>query len=405
MRKRFVLAGLLALFMSLKGQKNDSVFKKDTVSKFDVEAMYGHYIQDGNNSAVTGGIGTEKLVVYSPSFKIKRTGPNGHSLSLKTGVDIITSASTDKIDYVVSSASIMDARTYTNIAFTSRQKKQLQWTMGTGFSIESDYFSLPLNFGVTHFSKNKMRTLTAELQMYNDDLRWGRLNIHVGNKPVKLIFPSELRYQQWYETSRRQTLNLRTGWQQIINKRNRIGIFPELTYQNGLLSTPFHRVYFIDNSLRVENLPSKRIKGLLGLKYYRFVGGRTILKNSIDLYADNFGIIAIGIENETAIKINYAFTLTPGFRIYAQQGSDYFAPYAMHLISEKYYTSDYDLSNFTSYKVSLGLRYAPYKHITRNKTLNEIQLRYAYYNRSNGLQAHILTCVINGLFLKHKKKE
>ncbi|MES2616532.1 MAG: DUF3570 domain-containing protein [Bacteroidota bacterium] len=403
MKKKFILAGLLSLFFSLKGQRKDTVFRKDTVSKFDIEAMYGHYIQDGNNSAVTGGIGTEKLSVYSPSFKIKRTGTSGNILSLKTGVDIITSASTDKIDYIVSSASIVDARTYANIAFTTRENKQLQWTFGTGFSIESDYFSLPFNIGVSHQSKNRMRTLTSEIQMYSDDLRWGRLNAQAKHHPVKLIYPSELRYQQWHETSRRQSLNLKTSWQQIINKRSRMGLFPELTYQNGLLATPFHRVYFTDNSLRVENLPSQRIKGLLGLKFYRFAGGRTILKNTIDLYADDFGILAIGLENETAIKLNYALTLSPYFRVYFQKGSKYFAPYAQHLISDKYYTSDFDLSDFTSYKAGIGLRYAPYQHLSRKSTFNDIQLRYAFYSRSNGLHAHALTCVINGLLSKHKK--
>lgn len=392
------------MFLSVRGQTAiKSSVKKDSLNKFEIEAMYGHYIQNGNNSAVTGGRGTEKLTVYSPAFKFKKTDLTGRQVTLKTGVDIISSASTDNIDYIVSSASILDARTYANLTFTSVQKKQKQWWAGSGFSIESDYFSLPFNAGVSLQSKNKMRQVSFEIFYYKDDLRWGRID-QKHYKPQKLIYPSELRYKQWYNTYKRNSYNLKTGIQQVINKRTRIGIFPELAIQEGLLATPFHRVYFRDSTLRVENLPSQRIKSILGLKFNRFTGGRTILKCAVDLYADNFGIMAIGIEQETAIKLNYAWTLSPFIRLYQQQGSRYFAPYGAHAPDEIFYTSDYDLSDFKTIKAGLGIRHAPYSAWGKRGTFNEWQLRYSYYRRSNGLYAHIMNLTINCQFIKADKK-
>jgi len=397
MKKHFLLAGTLAcLMISAKGQRKDTSFRRQKINKTEIELVYSHYLQDGHNSAVTGGIGTEKLTVYSPNIKIKKTWENMRTLSFKGGTDIITSASTDNIDYVRSSASLIDARTYANMAFSSPiPKKNISWSLGTGFSIESDYFSLPVNMGIQIKDKKKMRTFSVDLQMFFDDLRWGRLNPNY-RMPVKLIYPVELRGKDWYETTKRQSYNLKTGLIQVINKRNIMAIFPELSIQQGLLSTPFHRVYFKDLILpEVENLPAQRVKLILGFKVNSFVGGRTILKNALDAYADNFGIKSLAIENETAVKINGRLTLSPFARIYFQQASKYFAPYQQHLANEQFYTSDYDLSRFITYKTGLGIRFAPFRYLGKNNVLNEWVIRYAYLYRTNGLHAHMVTCVLN----------
>ncbi len=398
MKQRFFLAGLLASCMlSAKAQKKDTFTRREKLNKTEIEFVYGHYMQDGNNSAVTGGVGTEKLTVFSPVLKVKKTWENGRSLTFKGGSDIISSASTDKIDFVKSSASILDARTHMGIGVSApvRKKKNMVWSAGTGFSIESDYFSRPVNVGLLMWDKQKIRTLAIDVQMFFDDLRWGRLN---GGyyRPVKLIYPQELRFREWYETTRRNSYNLKVGFTRVINKRNIFGIFPEISYQEGLLSTPFHRVYFKgDSLLKVENLPGRRLKGILGLKWNTFAGGRVILKNSIDMYADNFGVMNFALENETAVKWKRFLTIIPFARISFQEASGYFAPYKAHEADERYYTSDYDLSGFYTVKAGLAARYAPFRTMGKYNIFNEFTLRYAYYNRSNGLHAHIVSCVFN----------
>jgi hypothetical protein len=406
MKRNFLLSAYLAFcLLTAKAQKRDTAFKKEKINKIDIEVMYGHYLQDGNNSAVTGGIGTEKLTVYSPNAKIKKTWHNQRSLALNGGADIITSASTDNIDFVRSSASLIDARTYANLTYASPVKgKNLAWSMGTGFSVESDYSSLPVNMGLVWKDKHKLKTLSVDLQMFFDDLRWGRLNANY-HRPVKLIYPQEVRDVDWFKVKTRQSYNLKLAFTQVINRRNIIGVFPTLSMQHGLLATPFHRVYFIDMAdPKVENLPGRRLKASLGLKLNSFIGGRTILRNLVDAYTDDFGIKGLAFENETSVKLNAIWTLTPFARIYFQKGSRYFAAYKMHSQDEVYYTSDYDLSDFTTYKAGLGLRFAPFRQMGKNNVFNEWTLRYAYLYRTNGLSAHMITCVLNMTHQAGKKK-
>jgi len=382
--------------MFLRAQKADTVFKKKIIDKTEIDIFYNHYSQDGNNSAVTGGIGTEKLTVYAPSIKIVRTKKN-NSISFKGGADIISSASTDNIDFIVSSASKLDMRSYINLGYAHEfTKKRIAIRAGTGISIESDYLSLPVNLGATYTSKNKMQVLNCDFQMNFDDLRWGRLNENY-HRPVRLIYPSELRYQTWFKTYKRNSFSLKLGFQQVLNKRNVLGIYPEFTLQKGLLSTPFHRIYFKDSNLGIENLPQLRQKVLLGIKLNSFVGGITILKNRVDLYMDDFGLKGLALENESSFKLNPVLTLSPSFRIDFQKGSKYFKPYGMHISQEIFYTSDYDLSSMKTYQFALAMRYLALKNIGRGAVFNDIKFKYAYYWRSNQLNAHIFSVLFTGL--------
>lgn len=130
-------------------------------------------------------------------------------------------------------------------------------------SYESDYFSAGFGVSATHSSQDKSRELSAEFEAFFDDLRWGQINEEDG---PKLVYPEELRFKEWYDDYRRRTFNLNFTWQQTINKRTTLAIFPGVSYQHGILGTPFHRVYFKDSSERVENLPKNRIKVPIGFQ-------------------------------------------------------------------------------------------------------------------------------------------
>ena len=385
-KKHLIIAALLFFPFFTSAQLDTTTRIK--VNKTEVEFLYNQYFQEGNNSAVTGGKGTEKLVVYGPSLKWKRIFGD-HKLDVQLGSDIISSASTDKIDFEVSSASKTDARAYTDIEYSRFfPKNNLSLNGGLGFSIESDYFSSLVYLGFEKTSRNEMQTYSGQLQIYNDDLRWGRLDEDY-YRPVKLIYPGELRTREWYDVYHRNSYNLKLGFTQIVDKKNILGFFGRLSYQEGLLATPFHRIYFSDGSLAVEQLPRKRFKEALTLKWNRFIGGTVILRNTINAYADNFGILGLALENETVIKWNPRWALTPNFRFYLQKGSKYFAPINAHEVSEKYYTSDYDLSTFRSYKSGIMIQYNPFVKFDKKIMINLISIHYHHYYRSDGLQAHI----------------
>ncbi|RDY61368.1 DUF3570 domain-containing protein [Flagellimonas nanhaiensis] len=398
MNKRTLLVGSLAfsLFFSKAQTKKSETFK---VNETEVELLYNHYVQNGDNSAVTGGEGTERLIVYGPTFNYKKKfGKN--ALDFQIGVDIISSASTDNIDRIVSSASRLDARTYSNAHYTRYfEKSKMSISLGLGASVESDYFSFGKFLGFFKTSKNDMRTYTAQLQIFNDDLRWGRLDGGFLQSPQFLIYPVELRFQEWYDEYKRDSYNLNLGFTQVVNQRNTVGLFTVLSLQKGLLATPFHRIYFSDNSRAVEQFPDERYKAALSLKWNSFASGGVIFKNKLGGYLDNFGILGLTIDNETAIKLSPRWTLLPSFRFYTQQASKYFAPRGEHNPSERYYTSDYDFSSLSSYRFGMGWRHWPAAR--KNKGLHIFSVQYFYYSRSNGLKAHTLSTSFN--FLKKRR--
>ncbi|WP_431121468.1 DUF3570 domain-containing protein [Flagellimonas flava] len=398
MNKRTLLVGSLAfsLLMAKAQNRSKSEFK---VKETEVELLYNHYLQNGDNSAVTGGEGTERLTVYGPSFNLKKKlGKNG--INFQLGADIISSASTDNIDRIKSSASRLDARSYTSLHYTRYlEKSKMTLSVGLSGSIESDYFSIGKHLGVTKTSQNDMQTYSAELQIFNDDLRWGRLDDGFLSEPQFLIYPVELRFQEWYDEYRRDSFNLNLGFTQVLDQRNTIGIFSILSLQKGLLATPFHRIFFCDNSRGVEQFPDERRKLAVSLRWNRFTTGGVILKNKVGLYTDDFGILGLTLDNETAIKLSPKWTLLPSFRYYTQKESKFFAPKGEHDPTEEFYTSDYDLSGINSITVGMGWRHWPASR--KNKGLHNFSFRYFFYSRSNGLKAHTVSTSFN--FLKKRK--
>ena len=386
---------MLALFLKARAQNTDTLFRQREVPKTEIEAVFSYYDQTGNHSAVTGGTGTEKLNVYATSITIKRSFKGYNKLVFNGGSDIISSASTDKIDDVVSSASLKDGRTFANIAYQRNFKKTMfSLGGGSGFSIESDYLSIPLSFNVSYTTPDGMRTHDLDIKALFDDLRWGRLNPDY-HRPVKLIYPNEINTINWFDIYRRNTFSVKYALTQIVNKQLIVALFPEVVYQKGLLSTPFHRVYFADQSLKVENLPDNRLKLMLGFKANYFTLGNIILKAGYSIYWDSFDILANSFDLETPYKIKPLLILSPFVRIYKQSPSGYFKPYMTHNTNECFYTSDYDLSKLTTLKTGMGIKFRPNTFLTKNLYLKTLSLRYAWYKRSDHLNANIVTAVLD----------
>jgi len=390
------MISLLAASLTSMGQRLDSAYKKEVLSKTDVQVLLSYYTQDNNHSAVTGGTGTENLQVYSSQVYMDHQADSFNTYHIDGGVDIISSASTDNIDFVVSSASKVDARWHGNVGY-SRLLRDKQNRVGgnLAYSIESDYTARGGGLSWSKVSDDQSREISAGVQMYFDDLRWGRFE---GGKHIKLIYPSELRTQEWFDTYKRNSYNFSFGVFQTINRRMALGIYPGLVYQAGALGTPFHRVYFLDGTKRVESLPESRLKIPIGVQLNSFIGSNWIIRSYYRFYWDDFGITAHTFSIESPVKVTRVLTFTPFMRFYTQTQADFFKPYKLHDISEQFYTSDYDLSRFTSYKAGISVRYAWYR-----KSSREMEWRYNYYKRSDGLHAHMITAFFN--FSSQKKKK
>mgnify|MGYP002713015120 CR=1 FL=1 len=390
--KQFVLVFLIFTSIAGHAQEQDSTFIKKDVKSTKFDFLFSYYQQDGNHSAVTGGEGTEKLDVFINKINITHVIDSANTLYLEGGVDVISSASTDRIDMNMSSASAVDSRLWVSAGYQYTAKSN-RFSVGgkPSFSIESDYLSLGLSaWWMGHNDLNNWR-YNVSGQFYSDDLRWGRLD-EEQRAPVTLVYPFELRDSVWFDIYRRFSYNLTFDVQHDINKRMSIGVFPGLIYQSGLLSTPFHRFYFKGETRAVvENLPRKRVKIPLGFQLNAFLGARTIIRLYYRYYWDDFGIEAHTLSLETPIKLLPQLVFTPFVRFYTQNQADYFYPYQTADPAVSFFTSDYDLSGFSSFKYGAGLKFMSIK----GGWYKQFGLRYAHYKRSDGLYFNQLTSYLS----------
>ncbi|MFD2934794.1 DUF3570 domain-containing protein [Spirosoma flavum] len=359
----------------------------------EVNLVSGYYHQEGNNSAVTGGIGTEKLTDFSESVDLvlKTTDRlnRQHTIAFDLNIDHYTSASSDKIDpLTVSSASRSDTHIYPSLAWNVHNSdRHTTQGIALSYSTEYDYKSYGLNLNFAKTSADNNREISLKAGAFFDT--W------------KVILPAELRPEGYgsgahgdtdpVDYKPRNSYNLGLSISQVINKRLQVFLTVEPAFQQGLLSTPFHRIYFQDGAETVERLPGSRLKLPIGLRLHYFLGDKVILRTFYRYYIDDWGMQAHTINLETPIKLTSFVSVSPFYRFSHQTAVRYFASYGQHRQTDSYYTSDYDISGFNSQFIGTGLRLAPPGGLLGIPHWQSVELRYGHYVRSTGMVANSLT--------------
>ena len=378
---------IIAFYMSIVAafaQRADSTQYQNRKLKLDeVNFVSSYYQQDGNNAAVTGGIGSEHLTDFATTIDVKLSRIDKrnriNTYNVEIGIDTYTSASSDKIDpSTISSASSSDQRIYPSLSWT-RLNEANGNTIGANFSVSSEYDYLSFGGGVNFFkeSRDRSRQVGVRLQTFQD--------------LVTLIYPIEQRSGKGGGQESRDTYSATISYSQIVNSRLQILFLLDLVAQNGYLSLPFNRVYFDDNSVGIENLPASRIKLPASVRLNYFVGDFLILRTFYRYYQDDWGLKSHTVEVETAIKITPFISVSPFYRYYQQTSVDYFSAYGAHSKNEKFYTSDYDLSEFNSHFVGAGFRMVSPQGLLGIRKFNMIELRYGHYSRQTGLVSDVIS--------------
>jgi hypothetical protein len=403
--KKISLATLFSISLffagyAQQGHNDTTHYKKRPLKLEEVNFVSSYYNQDGNNSAVTGGIGTEKLVDFANILDLVyvKEGRNNSqlNLTLEMGIDHYTSASSDKIDpATISSASSHDTRYYPSITLSKKDNKGNNFGLGLSFSKEFDYLSYGVGGNYSRTSKDNNREFSVHLQSYFD--RWtviypielrppgGGYSGHGGSRKDNV--PNTYKPRDSYSSS------FSYAW--TINKRFQMMALLDLIYQTGLLATDYQRVYFTNNTERIENLPDNRFKFPIGLRANYFWGDRVILRAYYRYYIDDWGIKAHTASLEVPVKITPFLSISPFYRYYSQSQALYFAPYAMHAGADIYYTSDYDLSQLQSHFFGLGFRFTPQNGVLNIKHFSSLEIRYGHYLRSTGLFSDIISLNAN----------
>jgi len=388
----FMYFGILSTYAQTKPQpvKADSTRYQSRKLKIDeINLVSAYYHQNGNNSAVTGGIGTEKLSDFANTIDLQMSkfNKNGkkNTFLFELGVDHYTSASSDKIDpSTISSASSADTRIYPSLNWThSNEDTGNSFGFTGSYSTEFDYQSMGAAFNLTRLSKDKNTQFDFKLQAFLD--QWTVI------LPIELRTGNTGRGNEQYDTAPRNSFSASFSLSQVINQKFQAALILEPSYQKGLLATKYQRDYFTDGSLRSETLPDKRYKLPIGLRMNYFLDDRFVIRTFYRYYMDNWGISAHTAELEIPVKINSFFSISPFYRYNNQVGTRYFAPYGQHSPSEQYFTSDYDLSTLSSDFYGAGIRFAPPKGVFGWQRLNMLELRYGHYSRSTSLVSNIVS--------------
>ncbi|WP_420538557.1 DUF3570 domain-containing protein [Maribacter polysiphoniae] len=418
MKKLSVIVLLFTLNWGFAQEEGENTYQKRVLETAEIDLLFSYYNQDGENAAVTGGEGTEELTDATSSIVVKMPLNPDDVLTVDVGISAYSSASSSNIDpfdkssrtaspfSASSGASQSDALVHFNPTYEhSSDDRNSVYSAQAYISSEYDYFSLGFGGGYTRLFNERNTQFGASFQVFLDS--WNP------QYPVELrdgFFDSRISGSGTYNPSfvafddeTRNSYSLSLSISQILGKRLQGSIFLDLVSQKGLLSTPHQRVYFSDfNDFfiedfqladGVEQLPDSRFKIPIGARLNYYLNDLIVLRSYYRYYSDDWGISAHTASLEVPVKLSDKFTLYPNYRYYDQTAADYFYGKEAATSSLDFYTSDYDLSAFSSHQYGMGVRYKDIFAGTKVFTfgLKTIDLRFNKYDRSDGLSSYIFS--------------
>lgn len=455
MSKIFFLILILTANLCFSQEKDSTiVYKKRVLESTEVDFLLSYYNQDGDHSAVSGGIGSEELTDFASNIIISMPLNDDDVLTVDLGISSYTSASSSNINpfdqptsgtayatpWQASTGASESDQLYSavlNYAHSSDSRNFI-WNADVSFSNEYDYTSIGFGGGIVKQFNHKNTEVNIKANIYLDQWRpiypyelnqfatYGSNFLYQGffrgqtiydenGQPTKDYLPSKFKT---LDSVNRNSYALSFGFSQVINTKLQFSVFFDILQQQGLLSTPYHRIYFADNDHYyygqpqyineytnpsnigvyeladdIERLPDTRFKFPIGARINYYINEFFIFRTYYRYYTDNWGLKSNTVNFELPIKLSNKFTVFPSYRYYSQNAVDYYGPYQTHLSTEEYYTSDADLASFNSNQYGIGLTYTDIFTSANiwKFGLKNIDFRYNYYSRSDNLNANIAT--------------
>jgi len=475
MKTKIIFLFLLLGFTVFSQEATDSIqFKKRVLESTEVDFLLSYYNQDGSKSAVSGGIGSEKLTDIATNIVVAMPLNDDAVLTVDIGISAYSSASSSNINpfnatgasggggddddddddrhafaaatapygtpwQASSGASKSDQLSAITVNYAhSSDSRNFIWNADVSFSNEYDYTSVGFGGGIAQLFNDKNTEISLKANVYLDQWRpiyptelheyskYGSIFLTQGFFSGVTVMNQNGQATGNYLPTTFETINsvnrnsysASVGLSQVLSKKLQISVFFDVLQQQGLLSTPYHRIYFADKANYyigqaqyipeyesenntgvfkladdIERLPDSRFKLPIGARLNYYISERFVLRTYYRYYSDNWDIQSHTASIELPIKVSDRFTIFPTYRYYTQTQSKYFAPYETHLSTEKYYTSDPDLATFDSNQFGFGVNYTDI--FTGAKIwkfgLKNVDLRFNRYQRSDNLQANIAT--------------
>jgi hypothetical protein len=478
MKIRIVVLLSLIGFAAFSQEKDTTVvFKKRVLESTEVDFLASYYSQNGSKSVVSGGIGSEKLTDIASNIVVNMPINDDATLTIDLGISAYSSASSSNINpfnstgasgggddddddddrisnnklaapasgpygspwQASSGASKSDQLTAISANYAhSSDSRDFIWNADVSFSNEYDYTSIGFGGGIATLFNEKNTELSLKANVYLDQWRpiyptelheysiYGANFLNQGYFSGVTVLDQNGQSTTAYLPSafktiasvNRNSYSASIGFSQVVSKKLQLSVFFDVLQQQGLLSTPYHRIYFADKANYyigqsqyinnyesasnsgvfkladdIERLPDSRFKLPIGARLNYYINERFVLRTYYRFYSDNWDIKSHTASIELPIKLSDRFTVFPMYRYYTQTGSKYYAPYETHLSTEEFYTSDPDLATLDANQYGFGINYTDI--FTGAKIwklgIKNIDFRFNHYERSDNLKANIAT--------------
>ncbi len=303
MRKLIYTIFLLFVGTVFAQQDQDStkVFKKRVLDNTEVGLLLSVYGQNGDNAAVTGGVGTENLQDFATDITVAIPVNDDDVLTIDATISAYSSASSSNLNPFTGASSggeddddddrsiaVTPSTTGTPWAASTGASKQDVWTSGV-FSYEHssdnrnniwsanlsvanefDYFSFGFGGGFTKLFNQKNTEIgikgnvyldswkpvyPTEIKSYNEvngNLNYGFFSgIDILDQNGNIINKNGINAWRPFNTTLVQD-NARNSYSgsislsQIVSKKMQVSFFMDVVQQTGWLSNPMQRVYFKD---------------------------------------------------------------------------------------------------------------------------------------------------------------
>lgn len=413
MKQVLALLTVLVGLQSVAQQDATLEYKKRVLESTEVDFLSSYYEQDGNNAAVTGGIGTEKLTDFTPTIVVNMPLNDDDILTIDAGISTYTSASSSNLNpfdrsgasggdddddddddhdriaaagdvigspWVASSgASSQDTwgGLTINYAHSSDDRNHI-WNASASFATEYDYTSIGFGGGYTKQFNDKNSELGLHLKVFLDT--WnpeypteldsyiesnGNLNAGFFNG-VDILDQNGAISNAWTPTpgfeliqnKGRNTYSASFSFSQIVSRNAQVSLFFDIVKQDGWLANPMQRVYFADRA-----------------NYY--IGNAASIHNYTS--ANNTDVFQLADDIERLPSTRLKIPIGMRFHYYVNQSLSLRTYY-------RYYTDDWGITSHTA-NVELPIKVS--------QTLT-VYPSYRYYTQTEadyfaGFESHVST--------------
>ena len=261
-------------------------FKKRVLESTEVDFLASYYNQDGSRSAVSGGLGSEKLTDVASNIVIAMPLNDDDVLTVDLGISAYTSASSSNINpydsgskptpwQASSGASKSDQLVSAVVNYShSSDSRNFIWNADASFSNEYDYTSVGFGGGIASLFNEKNTELSLKVNAYLDQWRpiypkefdeYSKYGLNFTNQgylsgtnildqnglPTTSYSPSAFKT---ITSVSRNSFSASFGLSQVLTNKLQFSLFFDVLQQQGLLFTPYHRIYFADKVSLVQFL-------------------------------------------------------------------------------------------------------------------------------------------------------